>query len=338
MNISILVPHFKEGRATAYAISQLLKYKGKHDVEIIVIDNSNDSSVDYLFPFRGQVQYMPYKEGKLQSHGVAFDYALSLNLVDTEYFITMESDSFPTKDNWLDSYERLIDNGFDSAGSLLKLSGGQYVHPAGALYKKSIWQECKDYCDKIPYDYFPNMGMKEGFACHVMLRKDKTEQIVKEAGDYMELAEGYIGISPEQIMAKAEYYSPTKNPFHNGMGTLQESIKTYGFRDVNSGKIDVLIDDKQPIVYRIGYEPGQFICYWQLAMNKKIALIPTELKWMPNRGGQQQEYTLMDNGFKHIWCGSSYLGMAGGEINDVYEFKKNQIERLYDSLPENQKI
>lgn len=339
MNFSILIPHYRTGKISAYTIAQLLKYKGKHEIEIIVIDNNiGDGSAEYIWPFSSDIRYIAYPKDRLQSHGAAFDFALNDGLVSNEHFITIESDSFPTNDKWLDRYEKLINEGYDCAGSLLKLSGGTYVHPAGTFYKKSIWEEAKKVCDNINYDYFPNMSIQEGFDCHLMIRKDKTQRVAEAPHDFMELAKGYIGLNYEQVMGKRDYYLPVTGVFHNGMGNLKESIKTFGNRDTRTGIEDMIFDNKLTMISRIGYEPGQAFCYWQLANNKKVALIPTEIKWMRNRGGQQQEYTLMDNGFKHLWAGSAYLGMKDTEFNDVYEFKKNAIDNLYDSLPQNQKV
>lgn len=340
MQFSILIPHYRTGKVCAYAISQLLKFKGIHDIEIIVIDNNaGDGSANYLTPFAKDITYLEYPKDKIQSHGVAFDFAIENGLVSNEHVITIESDSFPTKDNWLDSYERLINDAYDCAGSLLKLSGGTYIHPAGAIYKKSVWQEAKEYVDNIAYDYFPNMAAKEGFDCHLMIRKDWVERVLNEPEDFIELGKGYKGLSPEDILAKRDYYSPIGDGvFHNGMGKLQESIKNFGNRDTNSGKVDVMFDDKSALVFRIGMEPGQFITNYQIASNKKIALIPIEIKWMKNRGGQQQEYTLMSNGFKHLWSVSAYHESANPEFQDIVTFKSKVVDDLYNSLPSNQKI
>lgn len=340
MNFSILLPHYRTGKISAYTISQLLKYKGNHEIEIIVIDNNiGDGSADYLQPFAEHFTYLPYpKDRQQQSHGCAFDYALELGYIHNEHFITIESDSFPVRDNWLDYYENLVNKGFDCAGSLLKLSGGNYVHPAGTMFKKSIFDKANEYCKNIEYDYFPNMGVREGFDCHIMLKKSKVDRILEHPEDYMELAKSYQGLTKDEMLAKKDFYRSVCGVFHNGMGKFQESIKTFGLRDTNSGKQDVLFDNKEPIIYRIGYEPGQYFCYWQLAMGKNIALIPTEIKWMRNRGGQQQEYTLNEAGFKHIWGVSAYHKAKMEGFEDIINFKENQVEELYNSLPDNQKI
>jgi len=337
MEFTIILPHYRNGKMSTYTLAQLLKYKGSHTLEIIIVDNNPlDGSVEYFKPFENDIRYYPYQKDRIQSHGCAFDYILPL--ITTPYFVTIESDSYPTNDKWLDYLEELIQQGYDCAGSLLPLSGGTYTHPAGTLYRKSVWEEAKKYCDEIEYSYFPNMSSKEGFDCHLMIHNSILDTVLENPNDYIELAKGYVGLSKEEMIAKRDYYSPVVNPFHNGMGTLQESIKTFGQRNTDSEVNNMLLNNRSKLINRIGMEPGQWFCYWQLAMGKKVAVIPTQTKWMHNRENQQQEYTLMENGFRHEWAGSAYLGMKGTELNDVYEFKNNRINKLYESLPEHQKI
>lgn len=337
MKIAILIPHYKNGQITAHAVSKLIQHKGKHEIEIMIVDNNaGDGSAAFLRPFINDIKYQAYPKDKLQSHGISFDFILPY--VKTDYFITIESDSYPTNDTWLDYIEDLINEGYDSGGSLLSLSGGQYQHPCGAFYSKKVWQEAKIYCNEVEYAYFPNMYTSEGFDCHTMLHKSIVEKVIQSPYDYLELADGYKGLSRQGFVEKLMYYSPTVAPFHNGMGKLNESVKTYGQRCLATEVHNILLSDKPKILRRIGYEPGQWLTYFMLAKDKKVFHIPTEVKWVNDREFQQQEYTRMENGFTHVWAGSSYLDMKDTEMNDVYEFKKNQIEELYNSLPENQKI
>ena len=338
MKFSILIPHYKNGKITAHCICQLLKNKGKHDIEIIVVSNSQKEGVEYLKPFRKYIKLVYYPKGVVQSHGIAFDFALKNGLVNNENFITLESDSFPEKDKWLDYYENAVNEGYNAAGSHLLLSGGLYMHPCGAMYNKTVWQEAKEYCDNIQYDYFPNMSKREGFDCHLMLHKSITDMVLSNPLDYVDLAKKYQGKSIDEMKAIMGWYKPTASPFHNGMGSINESIKTYGKRNIQTDASNVLLDNKKKIIARIGYEPGQWFTYYLYAIGESVENIPTEVKWLPNREGQQQEYTLTENGLKHIWAGSSFLDMKDTSMNDVYEFKKNQIETLYNSLPEKYKI
>src|SRR4030066_2215807 len=100
---------------------------------------------------------------------------------------------------------------------------------------------------------------------------------------------------------------------HNGMGRLQESVRTYGRRNPESEVPNILLDNRAKIIYRIGYEPGQFMYYWMLAKGYNIYSIPTEVKWLKGKENQQQEYTLNAAGIKHIWGVSAYHGT---ELND----------------------
>lgn len=335
MEFTIIIPHWKTGKMTAYTLYQLLKYKGNHKIDIVVVDNNaGDGSLEYLLPFLNEITIVEYPKEKLQSHGIAFDYVLPH--IKTERFITIESDSFPTKADWLNYYELLAIAGFDCAGSLLKLSGGTYIHPAGAVYKKSVWQECKNFCDSLPYAYFPNMSMKEGFACHLMVHDSIFDDFEKNPEDYIELADGYKPYTPIKAIERLEYYKPVCGPFHHGIGSREESKHTYGSRTIETDSAN-LLNISRKIINRIGYEPGQMFCYWQAAMGKKIFEIPTEVKWIDGKVGQQQEYTIMENGFKHCWGVSAYHGTNLAD-SEVARIKQAIPEQLYESLPNEYKI
>lgn len=339
MRFNILIPHFKTLKVTAVAVSNFLKYKGKHEVGIIVIDNSYpDDSIRGLDPFKDQITILTNTvTDKIQSHGLSFDMAMSH--VKTDYFITAESDSFPTKDNWLDHYENLINQGYGWGGSLLKLSGGEFIHPTGAFYKKSLWEDAKKYVDSIEYDYFPNISLRNGFECHLMVHKRALDRLLSDPEDYIDLAKDYKDKTREEMLARLEYYKPIgESVFHNGMGNLRESITTFQQRNIQSEPPNIILDNKKPLIEKIGMEPGQWFSYWLLAMKNKCAVIPTEIKWMKNRGQQQQEYTLMENGLKHLWSISAYFGNTNPELQDIVQFKTKVVDDLYNSLPENQKV
>lgn len=337
MEFTILIPHFKTKKITAYSVSQFIKYRGKHNIDIIVINNSYpDDSINSLKPFEKDIIIINNTYTKISSHGVAFDMAMPF--VKTEWMLTAESDSFPTKEGYLDYYEDLINKGYDCAGSLLQLSGGQFVHPTGCIYRKSIWEEAQKYCDNIEYKYFPNMSRFGGFDSHLMVHKRFFDVFINNPEKYIELAKDYKGNTKEQMLEKLYHYQPICNVFHNGMGNLNELFATYGQRNIESEVPHILLNNNDNLVNRMGSEPGQWFCYWQLAMGKKIFYIPTETKWMPNRENQQQEYTKMENGILHLWGVSSYNECSVDELQDIVQFKKNQVDELYDSLPENQKI
>jgi hypothetical protein len=258
-------------------------------------------------------------------------------LVSNEWVICLESDSFPIVEGYLDYYTRLINQGYDGAVSVLSLSGGVYGHPAGGLYKRSIWVEAWKYCKEIEYYYFPNMGMKDTFACHIMVHRSIVNEFLVNPEDYIELADGYKPYYPQKAEQKAAYYIPTVGPMHNGMGRLQESLKTYSSRNPETEVPNIILDNRAKIIYKIGFEPGQHHYYWMLAKGYNICNVPTEVKWLEGKENQQQEYTLNEAGIKHLWGISAYHG-TDLKDEDVAKIKQSLPEQLYETLPDHQKI
>lgn len=332
MTFNIIVPHYRVWKITAHAIYKILKHKGNHDVRIIIVDNSaGDGSGDKLEEMFGdKILIVPYPTELLQSHGIATDYAM--DFVETEWCIAMESDSYPSSDLWLDYYADLIAQGCDSAGSLLQLSGGQFIHACGLLFRRSIWAEAMTYARSIPYSYLPNCAMKDGFAAHLMVHNNILQDFCNDPAKYVELSSEYVGKDASFFYTKINYYSPVCGVFHNGMGSNQESYYTYGQRTVETEPQQIMCDGKEPLIYRLGMEPGEWLCFWQIANGKKVFAIPTETKWLPGRVNQQQEYTKMENGLVHIWGGTSYYDYENADMRDVITAKRAQVEELYNSI------
>lgn len=339
MTITILIPHYKTGMMTAYTIAQILKYKGDHDVKIIVIDNNaGDGSIEYLEPFKDQFVYVPYPKEWLQSHGVGYNYAIDSGYVASEYFITLESDSYPTKP-FLDYYQQIIDGGFDMAGSLLTLSGGSFLHPAGAIYSKALYDEAKKYCSEMPYWYFPNMAMRDDFKMHLMVHRDLLERFLENPDEWVDLSPDYKPYSKELAVEKLRHYSSVCGVFHDGRGGRQESIKTFGGRTWESEKDFAIYNPKwSKLISRVGQEPGQNLFYLAKDLNKKIFNIPTEVKWLEGKENRQQEYTLNEAGIKHAWGVSAYHGYTPVGDEYVAKIKQDLPEALYNTLPPNQRI
>lgn len=337
MKFSIILCHYKTGKMTAYTVAQILKYKGDHDIEILICDNNaGDGSVEYLKPFMEHVVIHSYPKDRLQSHGIGYD--VLFEHARNEWIIALESDSFPVKEGWLDYYARLVNSGYDAATSLLQLSGGQYGHPAGALYNRTIWVQAYMYCRGLEYYYFPNIAMKDSFSSHVMVHNSILEQFMRAPEEYIELSDSYKPYTFNMAAEKMRKYSPVVGPMHNGMGRLQESVRTYGGRNPETEVPNILLDNRAKMIYRVGYEPGQWFYYWMLANNYKVFHIPTETKWLPGKEAQQQEYTLTENGVKHLWGISAYHDHTPESEKETALLKQSIPDQLYDTLPEDQKI
>lgn len=339
MRFSILIPHYKTWKMSFYAIHQLLKFRGRHQLDIYVVDNNpQDETALLLKSFYGdKIKLFPYPPERMQSHGIAYDWIIPH--LRTEAFITIESDSFPAQPDWLDWYELLMKDGYDSAGSVLDLSGGQFVHTAGAFYKKSIWQKAKRYVDEVEYCYIPNIAMKDGFPCHLMVHESVQEQFFQNPEKLVNLSPEFEDKDQFYISARTKQYEPIgRGVFHNGIGNTDESYHTYAQRNVVEERNNILQDDKKPLIWRMGMEPGQFFCYWMLANKHPVYNIPTETIWMPNRENQQQERTVMQNGFTHLWAVTAYNDATDPALMDIITYKKNLMEELYNSIPAYERI
>lgn len=342
MRISIILPHYKTWKMSFYAIHQLLKCKGRHQLDIYVIDNNaGDGTADNLRFFGDKIHIVPYPSGKLQSHGIAYDFIIPY--LRTEIVATIESDSFPTKENgeWLDWIDLLAKDGYSSAGSWLDLSGGNFVHTAGAFYKKSIWQKAKRYVAEVDYSYFPNCAMKDGFRCHMMVHESVIDQFMRSPESLVTLSPEYAGKDEDYFANKIGEYMPiSRGVFHNCIGNTDESVNTYGQRHgyIEGERNHILLDNKKPLIWRMGMEPGQWFFYWMLANQHNIYEVPTETIWMPDRKDQQQERTVMQNGFTHLWAVTAYNDVTDPALKDIVDHKKNLMEKLYLSIPANERI
>lgn len=340
--ISILLPHYKTWKMSFYCIHQLLKCRGRHQLDIWVVDNNpSDGTAKNLEYYGDKIKIVPYPAHLMQSHGIAYDWIIPR--LRTEIFATIESDSFPTSTDWLDWIEQLEKQGYDSAGSCLDLSGGQFVHTAGAFYKKSIWQKAKRYVDNIEYIYLPNIAMKDGFPCHLMVHNSVQQEFIANAGDLVALSTEFAKYSKEALPfyvgeATGKYWPIGRGVFHNGIGNRDESFHTYAQRNVVEERNHVLLDNKKPLIWRMGMEPGQWFNYWLLANGHKVYAIPTETVWLPGRENQQQAYTLSEAGFKHLWAVTAYHGITNSELQDIIEYKQNQMDQLYNAIPANERI
>jgi hypothetical protein len=315
-------------------------------MDIYVIDNNpGDGTADNLRFFGDKIHLVPYPPDKMQSHGIAYDFIIPY--LRTELFATIESDSFPTKEDgeWLTWIELLSKEDYSSGGSLLDLSGGNFVHTAGAFYKKSIWQRCKRYVDEVQYTYYPNIAMKEGFPCHLMVHDSVREEFLSNARNLISLSDEYVRLSKLDLYAYIkgrgrEYLPIGRGVFHNGIGNTDESYYTYAQRNayIEGERNNILQDNKKPLIWRMGMEPGQYFNYWMLANNHNVYEIPTETIWMPGRENQQQERTVMQNGFTHLWAVTSYNDGTDPALMDIIDYKRNMMEELYLSIPAKDRI
>lgn len=79
---------------------------------------------------------------KARTHGAMLDAFLKGHDVETEFFLTMDSDCFPVADGWLDGLVQMMDNGARVAGILHPWA----PPPADMDHKKIEWRVRSQHC------------------------------------------------------------------------------------------------------------------------------------------------------------------------------------------------
>ena len=128
--VTILVPNYKTLEITKICMRLLRKYTNFDQVEVIAIDNnSQDASVEYLrsLPWIKLIERMPEADDTVPlSHSRALDLALAQ--VNTPYVLSIHTDTFVKRANWLD----LLLNSFILPISILFKSVYTTQHPINA--------------------------------------------------------------------------------------------------------------------------------------------------------------------------------------------------------------
>ena len=118
--VTILLPNYKTPELTKLCIRSLRKYTDLSQIRVIAIDSaSQDESVEYLrkIPWIELIE-RPYEEISVLSppamHTTALDLALAK--VDSEYVLSMHTDTIITAEGWLDYLLKEINSTPDTAG------------------------------------------------------------------------------------------------------------------------------------------------------------------------------------------------------------------------------
>ncbi len=102
--VTILIPHYKTLELTQLCLSRLKAHTDLDQARVIVIDNgSNDESTDYLRSLDWIdliIREDTSQEGGAEAHAKALD--LALERVDTPFLLSIHTDTFFLRDDWLD--------------------------------------------------------------------------------------------------------------------------------------------------------------------------------------------------------------------------------------------
>ena len=133
--ISICIPHWQVKSLITVCLRSIRKHSRKHDIEIIVVDNgSKDDSLDYLRSLKWlRLIERPEESYTNWPRNVFTAWDEGIREATGTYFMTMHSDVFVKRDDWLDPFlERMAVPDVAGVGAW-KLN---LEHPIYALQKR----------------------------------------------------------------------------------------------------------------------------------------------------------------------------------------------------------
>jgi hypothetical protein len=314
--VSIIFSHFVTFRWTAITVHFLKKYPWPCEWEMLVANNSPDHpSIQVLTETElGDGVTIIEGERDFPSHGRGNDLCLE-RATGSHVFFT-ESDAFANKDGWTDEYIRLSGD-FQLIGPEIPQGSGKYIHPAGSLYDRQVFDAMKEWQHSIrDWLFCPDAAIELGTSdqpFHVVCHKDFFES--KNPSDALRArVELWKRCGPMQEMRSFD----SGDTFHNHMQRTG-------------------ITNWQPVVGRdfynkIGYEAGQVAAYFAESHGFKAHRAHTNIEWLPGYEGRQAAQSTVFGGFVHAWCGASSFSPAIDA--PVRNFKMAQMNAWFSQLPE----
>jgi hypothetical protein len=106
--ITICIPHWQVGRYMTICLRSIRKHSARYNLDVVVVDNgSRDASLEYL----RSLSWIRVIERPEETHtnwpaNVNTAWDLGARNTDAEYYLTMHSDVFVKRDDWLDPFLR----------------------------------------------------------------------------------------------------------------------------------------------------------------------------------------------------------------------------------------
>lgn len=158
--VTIVIPNWNTGGLMRVCLASLLRYT-RHPHRILVVDNASDDASRATLEDaadRGLIQLVTREDPKhdgAPEHAASLD--LGLELSETPYVFTLDSDAWARREGWLSRWVAGLANGASHVGAR-KFPGGRtkrlfqwlrreerrpeanYVRPCHALYRRELLQ------------------------------------------------------------------------------------------------------------------------------------------------------------------------------------------------------
>lgn len=312
--VSIIIPHFKTWRWTAICVHAFKKYGTLIDREIIVCNNSpGHPSIKCLTDTEiGEGVKIVDGMHDFPSHGMGYDIAYKHS--DGDWIFTSETDSFPTRHGWFESYI-VASVDCDLVGPEVPQSSGKYIHPAGAMVRRSVvesaieWQKAN-----TKWVFVPGGAVELGLASwpyHVVTTEERIRNFLHLPS--VQSSELWRRCGPWQEMRSFD----------------TDTLDTYTKR---TGESFRLLPSTADHYIKIGYEAGQWLSYFA-SQKFRVMKAPGSIQWMPGLEMKQAAQSTVFDGFQHVWCGT--VSTLPNDISpQVKQYKLSVMNKMFAALPD----
>lgn len=313
--VSVIFSHWNTWRWTAIAVHFLKKYQWPVEWELLVANNSADHpSIKCLTetPLGDGVKIVR-GEKDFPSHGRGNELCLRQISPESSHVFLSESDAFPIRDNWANEYIKAAAD-YDLIGPEIPQGSGRYIHPAGSLYDRRIFDKMSEWRDSIKdWLFCPDAGIElknSAKPYHVVIHKDEFE--CRRPSD--------------SLRERVKLWQRCEN--------LQEmrSFQSDTFEDYmqRTGITAWEPPNKHVAINKIGYEAGQVAAYFAQTHGFRCLKAPTHIQWMSGWEGRQAAYSDVFGGFRHVWCGTS--SYCNGIAPEVRSFKMATLDQWWQQV------
>lgn len=321
--LSIIAASYKTPIWLATMVAAFKKYPFSIESELIVTDNSpGHPSIRALTETSlGEGVKIVQGNPDFPSHGHGYDLAYAES--DGDWIMCTETDAFPVRHAWGDGYVKSsVDH--DIIGPLVPQSSGPYIHPAGAMYRRTLIESAKSWQEAHrQWVFVPGAGAMlktHPKACHVVAHQDwLSDQFIP--GDVQQQIDLWKQAGPFQEMRS---FDPD-----DSFDTYQHRTQILNF-EPNNGKL---------FYNRIGYESGQWLAYYAERNGFRVLRCPNEIIWMHGHEGRQAaESRIFGGGMLHCWGGTVTSVSAKNMPPDVVRYKREQMMKWFNEMvPEGDK-
>jgi hypothetical protein len=139
MKLDFIIPSYHSRELTALCLMSFEKYKGEHDFNYIVVENSTDDSYkDDILSISENIRWVQNPTTLKNSEANAIAIEKGLPYVQSDYVFICHNDVVACRENWLDFLLEQLDSETPAAGYVLDNSRIKALHISAILVKTDV--------------------------------------------------------------------------------------------------------------------------------------------------------------------------------------------------------